>query len=225
MPKIPQALYSCACCREDYSWPAQDIHLSHGKEWICGMCWDHSAHGERGISLADAIENERDKTIAELQDTERQIRITVQAGDRPLADEVSDRIHKMFALQMEVADLTRKLEAEIKERQEYAGRLQGVINERDDALAKLEEMERAHVNPRDSVKRERDAALAELAAAKREGAEDKARLDWLEEGFNRISCTLSNRHGVTRNALTWVETTPESLQSFREAIDAARRAE
>lgn len=182
------------------------------------MCWDHSAHGERGISLADAIENERDKTIAELQDTERQIRITVQAGDRPLADEVSDRIHKMFALQMEVADLTRKLEAEIKERQEYAGRLQGVINERDDALAKLEEMERAHVNPWDSVKRERDAA-------KREGAEDKARLDWLEEGFNRISCTLSNRHGVTRNALTWVETTPESLQSFREAIDAARREE
>ena len=87
------------------------------------MCWDHSAHGERGISLADAIENERDKTIAELQDTERQIRITVQAGDRPLTNEVSDRIHKMFALQREVFDLTRKLEEVKREGAEDKARL------------------------------------------------------------------------------------------------------
>lgn len=63
LPKpIPSPLYSCLHCREEYSWPAEDLFWSEIEQgWICHMCWDDRCtwgdddddqHEQRGISLA-----------------------------------------------------------------------------------------------------------------------------------------------------------------------------
>ena len=61
---IPDALYPCAICHDDYSWPATDLYWSeHLRDWCCHMCWSEAHEelpGERdpdyGICLADEIE-------------------------------------------------------------------------------------------------------------------------------------------------------------------------
>jgi hypothetical protein len=53
---IPEALYSCKHCREDYSWPAADLFWSdREKAWVCTECWDHEGHGQRGTTLQAEI--------------------------------------------------------------------------------------------------------------------------------------------------------------------------
>lgn len=66
--KIPQALYPCIHCAEDYSWPATDLWWSDiDKGWVCDMCWDdrdsnwdgeNLIEKDRDISLADEIERQ-----------------------------------------------------------------------------------------------------------------------------------------------------------------------
>lgn len=52
---IPQALYSCYSCREDYSWPPQDLRWSAKvKDWVCDMCRDEG-HGEPGPRLSEVL--------------------------------------------------------------------------------------------------------------------------------------------------------------------------
>ena len=57
---IPEALYPCHVCCEDYSWPAEDLWWSESqKAWECDNCWscrDGEDYDEpKGISLADEI--------------------------------------------------------------------------------------------------------------------------------------------------------------------------
>ena len=65
---IPDPLYPCRYCAEEYSWPATDLWWSErDQDWVCEMCWDEhdrdlvvDARGEyvreeRGPSLADEI--------------------------------------------------------------------------------------------------------------------------------------------------------------------------
>ena len=60
---IPDALYPCTICHDDYSWPAADLYWSeHLRDWCCHMCWSQAHEefsGERdpdyGICLADEI--------------------------------------------------------------------------------------------------------------------------------------------------------------------------
>jgi hypothetical protein len=56
MKKIPEPLYPCKYCDDEYSWPAKDLHWSEEiQDWVCGECWCYSVEGEQGISLADEI--------------------------------------------------------------------------------------------------------------------------------------------------------------------------
>lgn len=62
-------------------------------------------------TLAPALATELDtalKRVGELEKTEHKIRVIVQAGDLPLANEVWERIKNMFALQREVFALTKQ---------------------------------------------------------------------------------------------------------------------
>jgi hypothetical protein len=62
---IPEALYPCVHCAEDYSWPASDLNWSDVDEgWVCDMCWDDRETNwdgddyiekDKGISLAEEI--------------------------------------------------------------------------------------------------------------------------------------------------------------------------
>lgn len=53
---IPEALYSCHYCREERSWPSQDLHwYPEVKHWVCIECGDDVATGKAGISLKDEI--------------------------------------------------------------------------------------------------------------------------------------------------------------------------
>ena len=62
---IPEALYPCVHCAEDYSWPASDLNWSDiDKGWVCDMCWDDRdtnwdgedcIEKEKGISLSEEI--------------------------------------------------------------------------------------------------------------------------------------------------------------------------
>ena len=60
---LPDPLYGCCNCYEDYSWPATDLFWSEAlKNWCCDRCWDDfDAHwtGEEsvefGISLAEEL--------------------------------------------------------------------------------------------------------------------------------------------------------------------------
>jgi hypothetical protein len=56
MKKIPEPLYSCKYCADEYSWPAKDLHWSEkSQDWVCRECWSYSEECEQGISLADEI--------------------------------------------------------------------------------------------------------------------------------------------------------------------------
>lgn len=57
MKKIPEALYPCFFCHEDYSWPASDLFWCEGAEdWVCEKCWEgNEIKYPLGISLADEI--------------------------------------------------------------------------------------------------------------------------------------------------------------------------
>ena len=50
---------------------------------------------------------------------------------------------------------------------------------------------------------------------------DKERLDWLE-GLGVVEAFTRNRHGQTWNKFEWIHTSPEPIETLREAIDAAR---
>lgn len=60
---IPTALYPCAHCYEEYSWPAQDlIWCPETQEWVCVECWDYEIHGDtKGTALADEIQRQNDQ--------------------------------------------------------------------------------------------------------------------------------------------------------------------
>lgn len=60
---IPDALYPCLQCSEEFSWPAKDLFWSERcKAWVCDMCWDCDEHGgEQGTSLANEIKRQNDK--------------------------------------------------------------------------------------------------------------------------------------------------------------------
>lgn len=66
---IPEALYPCVHCAEDYSWPATDLNWSElDKGWVCDMCWDDRETNwdgedyiekDKGISLAEEIKRQQ----------------------------------------------------------------------------------------------------------------------------------------------------------------------
>lgn len=66
---IPEPLYPCVHCAEDYSWPATDLNWSEVDEgWVCDPCWDNRDSNwngedyiekEKGISLAEEIKRQR----------------------------------------------------------------------------------------------------------------------------------------------------------------------
>ena len=68
---IPQALYPCEYCADEYSWPADDLYWSEiDQAWVCDACWsdrDSAWTGDgyidepRNICLADDIKNAEDK--------------------------------------------------------------------------------------------------------------------------------------------------------------------
>ena len=75
-PSKPALLTSCKYCREDYSWPLDDVFWSeHNKDWVCRECWDHESGGEKGISAAQFY------TPPEVE--EKQATITVDVWDYP----------------------------------------------------------------------------------------------------------------------------------------------
>jgi hypothetical protein len=56
MKKIPEPLYPCKYCADEYSWHAKDLHWSEeSQDWVCEECWEYSEECEQGISLADEI--------------------------------------------------------------------------------------------------------------------------------------------------------------------------
>lgn len=59
---IPEPLFSCLLCSDEFSWPAKDLRWSHAVDgWICAECWDWEEHGERSksIRLSDLVEVRR----------------------------------------------------------------------------------------------------------------------------------------------------------------------
>jgi hypothetical protein len=63
---LPEPLYGCAYCADEYSWPASDLFWSEKtKSWVCDNCWDgldehwvdDLTEVERGITLADELKN------------------------------------------------------------------------------------------------------------------------------------------------------------------------
>ena len=53
---VPEAVYPCYICREDFSWPPQDLRWSEKvKEWICEVCWEEESHGETGPALTEVL--------------------------------------------------------------------------------------------------------------------------------------------------------------------------
>ena len=54
---IPEPLYPCKHCSDEYSWRAIDLHWSDlDQGWVCDMCWDDSdIEEEKGTCLADEI--------------------------------------------------------------------------------------------------------------------------------------------------------------------------
>ena len=81
LKQIPDALYPCRYCSEDYSWPAGDLFWSElDHDWVCDPCWDqrdsnwdgeNSIETEFGISLANEIKsravNCHDELVAALE--------------------------------------------------------------------------------------------------------------------------------------------------------------
>jgi hypothetical protein len=55
---IPDPLYPCAHCAEDYSWPAKDLDwCAEIQNWVCPPCWEYKAYDydTKGPTLAEEI--------------------------------------------------------------------------------------------------------------------------------------------------------------------------
>ena len=55
---LPDPVYPCLHCYEDYSWPAEDLHWSSDEQgWVCRNCWDDTDnYGQPlGVSLAEEL--------------------------------------------------------------------------------------------------------------------------------------------------------------------------
>ena len=57
MKPIPEPVYPCKYCADEYSWPASDLNWSELDEaWVCDLCWDdRDIEEEKGVCLADEI--------------------------------------------------------------------------------------------------------------------------------------------------------------------------
>lgn len=75
----PDALYPCKYCRDEYSWPADDLYWSEkSKAWVCSNCWDDEHDGEnRGIRLDEHMKGraERELTSANTARIEAEAKI------------------------------------------------------------------------------------------------------------------------------------------------------
>ena len=62
---IPEPLYPCLYCYEDFSWHAGELFWSErGQSWVCTNCWsqlDFDEQEDLGISLADEIKAQQDQ--------------------------------------------------------------------------------------------------------------------------------------------------------------------
>ena len=77
MKPIPEPLYPCKYCADEYSWPATDLFWSNqDQDWICDVCWDDldfmtaSSGEEKGVCLADEIKKSEAKHDAEVIERE-----------------------------------------------------------------------------------------------------------------------------------------------------------
>jgi hypothetical protein len=87
---IPQALYGCHFCGDEYSHPADALFWSEKyKSWVCDSCWDdqdgHWDHDngvccKYGISLEEELKN-REQFMAELYKIEGTARIDGKPGN------------------------------------------------------------------------------------------------------------------------------------------------
>ena len=73
MKPIPEPVYPCKYCADEYSWPATDLFWSNqDQDWICDDCWDDrdfmtaSSGEEKGVCLADEIKKSEAKHDAEM---------------------------------------------------------------------------------------------------------------------------------------------------------------
>jgi hypothetical protein len=66
MKPLPNPLYGCAYCAEEYSWPATELFWSERAcSWVCDNCWDDADEHwladkdpvERGITLAEELKH------------------------------------------------------------------------------------------------------------------------------------------------------------------------
>ena len=69
MKPIPEPVYPCSHCAEEYSWPASDLNWSEIDEaWVCDLCWGDIDVEQKGVCLADEIkksESEHDAEVIE----------------------------------------------------------------------------------------------------------------------------------------------------------------
>ena len=70
MKPIPEPVYPCKHCADEYSWPATDLFWSNqDQDWVCDDCWDdRDIEEEKGVCLADEIKKSEAKHDAEVID-------------------------------------------------------------------------------------------------------------------------------------------------------------
>ena len=68
MKPIPEPVYPCKHCADEYSWPATDLFWSNqDQDWVCDDCWDdRDIEEEKGVCLADEIKKSEAKHDAEV---------------------------------------------------------------------------------------------------------------------------------------------------------------
>ena len=67
MKPIPEPVYPCKHCSEEYSWPSTDLNWSEIDEaWICDLCWGDIDVEQKEVCLADEIKKAEAKHDAEV---------------------------------------------------------------------------------------------------------------------------------------------------------------
>lgn len=98
---IPTALYLCAMCRDDYSWPAEDlVWVEKDQRWVCNECYD-SSMGPRGTTLAQEID--RRKTTSQPEQIiggSLQRRVLLPPAGLKMLDDLAWRIGRDDAAQL-----------------------------------------------------------------------------------------------------------------------------
>jgi hypothetical protein len=107
-PTQPHLSSSCRRCRDEYTWPLDDLHWSaNQKAWICCECWERETDGEPGVT-AKAFVASAENALLTLERDQLRTDLALVRTELGMVQEDRDALTRSLAAERRLAAMARE---------------------------------------------------------------------------------------------------------------------